>query len=173
MRKKNLLHITICLSILNFSSSKSFAQTSPTDTIPKDPARISVFNLQNLNFGCFSQGINGGTVFLSPSGFRTANGDVVLLNIGLAPSQAIYEIDAPINTIISILNGPNILLIGSNGGSMIMSVGAADRSSPFITTVQSPSRTIVNIGGTLIVGNPSTTVPGSYSGTFYIDFIQE
>jgi hypothetical protein len=158
--------------VLSFISIASFGQT-PTDTLPGDPGAITVYTVQNMSFGAFSQGASGGTVVLSNSGTRSTTGTVLALNLGVTCFQSIFEIDAPVGTIVSILNGPAATLTGSNGGSMSLSIGASSPASPFSTSVSSPGRTQVNIGGTLTVGNLTASPAGSYTGTFYITFNQE
>jgi len=139
------------------------------------PRPISVyFNPgQGLNFGVFFQGVFGGTVVLSPDGSRSTTGDIVQANLGASFSPAVFEIDADPGTVISILNGPDAVLSGSNGGLMSLHIGISNTGSPFITTIAPPGRTEVKIGGTLIVGNALANPSGDYSGSFFITFIQE
>ena len=157
---------------LGFISICSFAQ-DPSDTIPPDPGAMSVYTIQNLSFGAFSHSSTGGTIIISNTGVRSVTGDVVPLNLGVLFFHAIFEIDTPEGTIVSILNGADATLTGSSGGSVSMHIGNSDPPSPFITTVIQPARTQVNIGGTLTVGSPAANPPGTYTGTFYITFNQE
>lgn len=163
---KPLLALALC-----FVSLVSFSQ-NPTDSLPGDPG-VAVYTVQDMSFGAFSTGASGGTMVMSNSGTRSSTGTVLALNSGLSYFQSIFEIDAPVGTIFSILNGPAATLTGSNGGSMTLNLGASSPASPFSTTAESPARTQVNIGGTLTIGNPAATPPGSYTGTFYITFNQE
>jgi len=130
----------------------------------------SVYTNQNMNFGAFYPGSNGGTVSVSTNATRSVTGDVVLINQGTAPMQAIFGIEAPIGTIVTITNGPDVTLTGSNGGTMSLHIGNSDPVAPFTTTVVPPGTTSVSIGATLTVGSAATTTPGSYSGTFSIIF---
>lgn len=164
---------SLLVLLLSFISILSIAQGDPTDSLPDDPGALSVFTVQDMKFGAFSQGSSGGTVIMSTSGSRSVTGDVIALNLGVTYFQAIFEIAAPEGTIISILNGPNETLTGSNGGTMSLNLGSSDPGSPFSTTVQPPTRTQVSIGGTLMVGNPAASPPGAYTATFYITFNQE
>ena len=148
-------------------------QINPTDSLPGDPGALSVYTVRNMSFGAFSCGSTGGTITVSNTGIRSATGSVIPLNMGVLYFQSIFDIDAPVGTVVSILNGPDATLTGSNGGTMSMHIGNSDPGSPFITTVTQPVRTPVNIGATLTVGNPSANPPGTYNGTFYITFIQE
>jgi hypothetical protein len=161
---------TLLVTGMVFMSFFAFAQTDPTDSVPGDPGGITVYPVQNMSFGAFSIGSSGGTVVMSTNGTRSVTGDVIALNLGALYFQAIFDIDAPQGAIVSILNGTDATLTGSNGGSMTMHIGNSDPSSPFIITVAQPTRTQISIGGTLTVGSPATNPPGAYNGTFYLTF---
>jgi hypothetical protein len=136
----------------------------------EDPPRpINVTVTQNLAFGTFYHGAVGGSVSVSPAGVRSSGGDVILLMTGLYYS-AIYRITGPPGTVVSLLNGPDVLLPGSGGGSLSLHIGNSNPASPFVLT---PGPFFVNVGGTLTVGNSVANPPGSYSGTFNITFVQE
>ena len=134
------------------------------------PRPINVTVTQNLSFGAFYHGAVGGTVIINPAGSRSATGDVVLLTMGYPFSQAIYRIVGHPGTVISLLNGPDVLLPGSGGGSMSLHIGNSNPASPFVL---SPGPNFLNVGGTLTVGNSVANPPGNYSGTFDITFVQE
>ena len=170
LKQKSIIVLTTVLSLL---SMQGFSQGIPTDTIPPDPASIKVYTVQNMHFGAFTQGAIGGTVQISPAGIRSSTGDVILLNMGVSYFEAIFEVEGIVNTSVSIMNGPNATLTGSNGGSMSMAIGSSSLSSPFVIGVQPPTRTEVRIGGTLNVGTPASNPPGTYTGTFYVTFNQE
>jgi len=148
----------------------AIAQVDPTDSLPGDPGALTIYNVQNLNFGAFSVGNAGGTVVIQNNGSRTVTGDVVALNMGALYFQAIFDVDGPNGAIVSITNGPDVVLAGSNGGTLLMHIGNSAPSSPFIITVVQPSRTAVNIGGTLTAGPPAANPPGLYSANFYVTF---
>ena len=140
----------------------------PTDSLPDDPGAVSIYNVQNMSFGAFSVGAGGGTVSVSTSGTRSATGSVTLLNMGISYFNATFEIEAPPATIITVVNGSNINLTGSNGGTATLQLGSCSPASPFITLALPPARTSVKIGGTLTMsGSPP---PGNYSGTFSVTF---
>jgi hypothetical protein len=133
---------------------------------------ISFNTIQNIEFGAFSQGSNGGTIIISANGSRSVTGTVIPLNLGVPFHQAIFEVRAPAGTIISILHGPDVVLSGSNGGTATLRIGNTQPVSPFIIT-QSSTPMQVNIGGTLIVNNPLLNTGGNYNGTFNIIFMNQ
>jgi hypothetical protein len=141
--------------------------------LPAVSQRLNVTTTQNLSFGAFSQGSSGGTITVSTSGTRTASGTVVPLNLGIQYFQAIFQVQDSTGTIVSILNGPDATLQGSNGGTMALHLSNSDPASPFISTIDPPGTTAISIGGTLTVGNADVTPPGNYTGTFYITFNNE
>lgn len=169
MKKRENLKKYMVVIAFTFTSWYSFAQT-PTDLLPGDPGGLYVFTTQNLAFGAFYHGNTGGTIMVSNDGSRSVTGDVVALNLGIQYFNAIFEVEAPPGSIISILNGPDATLTGSNGGSMSLNIGSSFPGTPFTTTVSPPTRTQITVGGTLTVGNSAATPPGTYSGTFYVTF---
>jgi hypothetical protein len=140
---------------------------------PPRPISIYVNPAQGLIFGAFSHGMNGGSVIVYPDGSRSVTGDIVQVNLGMPFSPAIFEVDANAGTTISILNGPDAVLTGSNGGSLSLHIGSASTGSLFVTSAIPPSLTQVRIGGTLTIGNALANPPGVYSGSFSVTFIQE
>lgn len=140
---------------------------------PPRPIAIYVNPAQGLVFGAFFQGVSGGTVIIYPDGSRAVTGSIVQANLGFLFSPAIFEIDANPGTRISILNGSDVTLSGSNGGSMQLHVGTSSLGAQFITTATPPGRTELRIGGTLTVGSPLANPAGAYSGIFSVTFIQE
>lgn len=156
-------------ALLAMFSFAAWAQTGPTDTLPGDPGALAVHSIQDLHFGAFSQG-EGGTVTISAAGLRSVSGDVTDYDLGISYFQALFEVSAPAGAIISILNGPDATLTGSNGGSMSLELGGTSPEAPFLNTTPSPGHTNIGIGGTLTVGNAAASPPGTYSGTFYLTF---
>jgi hypothetical protein len=154
-----LVSITGILSVLNF--------------IPAKSQSVSVYNMQNLSFGAMYQGSSGGNVTIAPNGSRTTTGTVILLNFGSPFYQAIFEMEAPVGTIVSISPAKKANLTGSSGGSMKLRIDNMAPSSPFVTSVPPPGRTRIFIGGTLTVGKTNQTPPGFYNGTFDISFNYE
>jgi len=168
---------------IGFSRKKSFVSSIPVfllffifqEVIAQEPPPrpVSVTVTQNLGFGAFTHGAVGGTVTISSVGARSSTGDVILLNLGYSFSTATYRLVANPGTVISLLNGADVPLPGSNGGSLTLHIGNSNPVSPFIITTIPPAFTLLNIGGTLTVGNPASNPPGNFSGTFFITFIQE
>lgn len=156
----------LCLCLLAYMATK--AQEPP----PR-PIAVYVNPAQGLIFGAFFQGMSGGTIIVYPDGSRTVSGSIVAANLGYPFSPAIFEVEANPGTLVSIMNGPDVTLTGSSGGSLTLHIGAASTGSSFISTATPPTRNIVRIGGTLIVGSPLANPSGSYSGTFNVTFIQE
>ncbi|MBO9730340.1 MAG: DUF4402 domain-containing protein [Chitinophaga sp.] len=140
---------------------------------PPRPIAVYVNPAQGLIFGAFFQGMSGGTVIIYPDGSRSVTGSVVQANLGYPFSPAIFEVEANRGTLISILNGPDVILTGSNGGTISLHIGSASTGSSFICTATPPARNLVKIGGTLTVGSPLSNPSGNYSGIFTVTFIQE
>lgn len=166
---RQLLFRSVLISIAVLAGYKTGYAQEP----PPRPIAVYVNPAQGLIFGAFFQGLSGGTVIIYPDGSRSVTGSVVQANLGYPFSPAIFEVEANRGTLISILNGPDVILTGSNGGSITLHIGAASTGSTFITTATPPARNLVRIGGTLTVGSPPSNPSGSYSGVFTVTFIQE
>lgn len=136
------------------------------------PITVTVTS-QQLSFGAFTMGSSGGSVTINPDGTRASTGDVILLSLGYTYSAALIEITGNAGTVVSVLNGPDVTLPGSGGGSMVLTLGASSPASPFVIPSDPPVPLLLYIGGSLGVGPPASNPPGNYSGTFNITFIQE
>jgi hypothetical protein len=134
---------------------------------------VSVYAAQNMSFGAFSPGAAGGSVIISAEGTRSTTGTVNTYNMGVPFFQAIFEVEAPENSIISIMNGPDVTLTGSNGGSMSLKIGSSIPASPFNIQASPSGKTEVLMGGTLTVGTALSNPPGNYVGNFYVTFNQQ
>jgi len=141
--------------------------------LPAKGQALSVYTVQNLSFGAFFQGTTGGTVSVSHDGSRTVSGDIIGADLGFSYYPAIIEVEIAAPSTISILNGSDVSLTGSNGGSMTLSIDDSDAGTPFNTTAEPPARTTVRVGASLTVGTPVANPAGNYSGTFEVTFILE
>lgn len=175
MEKSNMLPgikrsiLITCIILL----SGSFAVISAQPRPPR-PVVITVNHSQPLAFGAFTPGISGGTVTVSPDGgSRTSTGTVMLLNMGMIYTPAMFYVRANPGTVLSLLVGPPATLPGSNGGSVSLQLDDTYPSSPFVTTVPYQQQTTVLLGGTLTVGSIAANPAGSYSATIYVTFVQE
>jgi len=148
-----------------------FAFTAQAQEDPPKPMQVSTY--QHLSFGAFINGNNGGTVTIDPQGNRSVTGDIIPVFLGNQFHPAIFEVEANAGVVISILNGPDITLTGSNGGSILLHLGASLPLSPFINSTRPPFRTQIMIGGTITVGNTLANPPGDYTGQFFVTFVQE
>ena len=140
---------------------------------PPRPLAVYASPEQGLVFGTFFRGNTGGTVIIYPDGSRSVTGDIVQSNMGVPFSPAIFEVEANQGTVVTILNGSDITLNGSNGGTVTLHLGSSSSGSPFITSAVPPARNSIRIGGTLTVGGPLTSPSGSYSGSFNVTFIHQ
>ena len=164
LSKRLLIHFSLLMGIiLLFFSVK--AQERP----PK-PITVTVSTLQHLSFGSFIQCGTNGTVTVTPEGARIATGNIILPNMSSIVTPALFEVTALPGTLITIVNGPDSPLSGSNGGTIMLQIGESSTNSPFIAN---SDHTEVFIGGTLTVGSLMANPAGAYSGIFQVTFIQQ
>lgn len=172
MNKCNMIIFNRLLFIRHFSVLLVFILAGYSACAQHKAITIYTNPTQSLSFGAFVQGNSGGIISIDPSGSRSVTGSLIQTNLGAGFSAALFEIDADVGTLINISNGPDVILNGSNGGSMTLHIGASSLGPSFSTSVPSPGRTQLSIGGTLTVGSPQANPPGNYSGSFTITFIQ-
>lgn len=137
------------------------------------PRPVALYFYQNLSFGAFSPGFSGGTVTVNSAGARFSTGTVVLVSMGYLYFPAIFLLEGNPGTIVHLLNGPDALLTGSNGGSMTLHLGDSTPGDPIIINAAPPDNMQVMLGGTLVVGNMQANPGGFYTGSFSLMFIQE
>jgi hypothetical protein len=147
----------------------SFAQ-------PVLPQRtITVTPTQGIHFGTFClTGSTGGTVIVGWDGSRTSTGSIGLLNITPTAHPAIFAIKLCEGRTVNIVFQDQIILSGSNGGTLTLDLGPTERGanhSTFFTNSDCNFITPLGVGGTLHI--PGTAIPGTYSGSFAITFIQQ
>ncbi len=163
-----LRRCALVLLLLMFRKAELRAQV-----FPPRPVSVFVNTAQPLSFGAFFQGVTGGSVIVYPDGTRATTGDIIGANMGYSFTPALFEVEGLPGTLVSILNGPDVQLTGSNGGTMTLRIGNSSPVSPFVISTTPPSRTLISVGGTLTVGPPAANPSGSYSGTFNIIFIEQ
>jgi len=159
----------IAVIVLFMCQHSAYAQVHP-------PRPISVYHnpAYGLRFGAIYLSSTGGTLTILPDNSRSSTGGVLEAHLtGYSYGAANFEILANPGTIINIMNGPDVTLTGSNGGSLSLHIGTSSPASPFITTVTQPAYTTVTIGGVLTVGGPTSNPAGSYTGSFSVTFMQE
>lgn len=125
---------------------------------------IAIQNTRGLSFGSFVAG-SGGSVAVSPSGLRSAGGDVLLIRSGeglaaeftvTGDAEATYTIQLP---------GDDFVTLTGPGSDMVINdfTSAPSGADGQLSTGGSQTLTV---GGTLDVGNAQT--PGDYAGTFSV-----
>jgi len=173
--KLNQLYQTIQnKTILSFLGSLVLVFICFSANAQEDPPRpLQVTTFQNLSFGAIIQGTSGGKIIIDPQGSRSVTGDIIPVNMGYSYYPAIFEIEAIPGLLITIVNGPDVLLNGNNGGTILLHIGTSIPTSPFVNTKSPPYRVQVRLGGTLTVGNSIANPSGNYIGYFSVTFAQQ
>lgn len=160
------LFLPVCLFLFTITAA---LQVNAQEKPPK-PIQVKVSTLRHLSFGTFIQSGTHGTVIVTHEGIRSKTGDIILPNMSSIVTAALFEVYSLPGTLVTILNGPVSELTGSNGGTLLLTIGTSSTGSPFITTGE---LTYVSIGGELEVGSLGEDPAGIYSGSFTVTFIQE
>ncbi len=158
LKTNNIFKIaSVCLLLL-FGSTETYAQ-------------ISISSIQDISFGTLLTTGSGGTATISNTGVVTTTGNVVALSSPI-PTEAIFRItntSGRPHSISSISFPSSITLTRSGGGTMNLVFGIPNPNSTIV--VQKKSYTDLSIGATLTVGSISANPGGSYSGTFFFNYI--
>ena len=168
MTGRSILIFTF-LSLISLPFYKVMAQENPPI-----PIEVEVRNAQGLNFGTFTVGMAGGNVIITPNGDRIAELGVQLLNMGVSPHYAIFDVYAIPGTLLQIkpvqershFHGPS----ASNVTLSIDPYMDISTGQTFITKTN-PQEVIV--GGKLSIPNGSAGPAGNYSADFELEFIHE
>ncbi len=138
------------------------------------PNQLQVFAAQELGFGSFYTGPSGGTVTISPEGYRTTTGTVTGLALS-AGSPAVFDVRLIPGRVVHISFPSSATLTKTGSGeSMLISGFTSDkRDNYFVTTSAHPFINPVKVGATLHVGSVSANPSGDYVGSFAVTFIQE
>ena len=136
---------------------------------------ITVLPTQSLHFGTFCvTGPTGGTVTVGYDGSRTSTGEIILLTVAPVAQPAIFEIKLCQGRNVCIDFNPPVILLTGPGGTLSLKIGPTDNGdngARFLTNSDCNFITPLRVGGTLTV--PGSTLPGAYSGSFAINFIQQ
>lgn len=173
VKRKHAILVICGTILLVMSNMPAFAQEEQQEKQqkePKKPIEVTVSPSQHLSFGTFIQSGTSGAVTVSAQGGRTATGSVILSNISSIVTPALFEVKARPHTLITIVNGGDATLTGSNEGTLTLHIGGSDPRSPFTTK---SAYTTVTIGGTLTVGPLSANPAGAYVGSFSVTFIEQ
>ena len=106
--KRLLIPFCILFVVL---SGISRAQEKPPRPI------LAVSTSQGLQFGAFCTGAIGGTVTVTSGGVRSSTGSIILVSLGYAFTPAMFQVTGNIGTLVTIANGTDVSMTGSNGGS--------------------------------------------------------
>lgn len=151
-----------------------FASLLDAQSLPPRPIVVTVNNSRPLAFGAFTPGASGGTVTISAAGgTRSSTGTVILLNMSILYSPAMFYVRGNPGTLVSLLTGPTTIITGSNGGSLSLQANNTYPASPFVISVPFQQETTILIGGSLTMGNIALNPAGSYTGTIDVTFVQE
>lgn len=172
MQSLGFYKISFWLLLLTFSTIEIRAQENPPI-----PVQVEVRTSRNLNFGSFTAGSTGGNVTVNFDNQRTVDGDIFELNFGQPVSAALFDVYANPGTIVQIEDMGNYILENQDTGLQIQlfinSFSTGQRT--FVTqapNIQMPNE--VFVGGTLrIPSDNSGNLPGTYFGTFTLNFIHQ
>ncbi|TRO66515.1 DUF4402 domain-containing protein [Christiangramia sabulilitoris] len=172
LSSRHLYTLLSALLIFLFSFFEMVAQENPPV-----PVQVEVRTSRNLNFGTFTAGSAGGNVTVSFDDQRSVDGDIFELNFGQPVSAALFDVYANPGTIIQIQDmGPYTLENQATGLQIDLFINSFSTGQKTFVT-KAPNAEIPNevfVGGTLrIPPENSGNLPGTYFGTFTLNFIHQ
>jgi Domain of unknown function (DUF4402) len=152
-----------------------YANISYSQPPPPPQRTLTVTATQSLHFGtlCCTGGA-GGTVTVGWNGSRSSTGNILLLAIPPTAQPAIFEVKLCQGRTVTITFDATTTLTGSNGGSLTLDIGPTEKGitgSNFSTNSDCNFITPLRVGGTLHI--PGNVIPGTYTGSFAITFVQQ
>lgn len=164
-RTKTAIIIIALLFGLNAKSQTAIEGQAYAEVI----TALTAFENNQLSFGKFSVGINGGQLTLTPQGVLIVQGSVNAGGGLVQPGQFIITGHPDATYTIQLPSGPALL---SNGNNQTMTVDNWT-SDPQLgngsNTLEGGSET-VSIGATLFVGSIEENPTGIYTGTYSLTF---
>lgn len=156
----------------NKAISKSAPSAIPSvDQEPVQNQFFTVNTLQDLSFGTFHAGMNGGRIYVLPNGERTAEGDIVLLHHGEPPRAATYEIRCEPYRMLHLHFSSNFGLSSNSGTSLSATPLGTDPGLPLVTPADAERGFLLQVGGVLII--PPGAQAGAYQGAFQVSMVYE
>ncbi len=167
--KSAIFRLLLAVMVALFIIGEPIAQP----TLPQ--RSVTVTATQALHFGTFTMtGPAGGTITVGFNGVRSSTGSIYLSALPPAAQPAIFEIKLCQGRNITVILPSNIILTGSNGGTMTLQLGPTEKGasgSKFAVGNNCNFITTLRVGGILYV--PGIAPPGIYTGSFEITFEQE
>ncbi len=150
----------IGLSAITASTPTLAANTSATSRALVI-GRLSLVNVDDLDFGTIVSGTVPGTVVINPStGARTTTGGAVAQ--GGTPQRALFVGAGRVGLLSIVSIGPSPTLVNGTGGTMPTAL--AIEGGPGIRLIPGTGIQTFRVGGVLTVG--ANQADGDYSGTF-------
>ncbi len=162
MKRINRAAITTTLLVLSFCEATASTQASAMANASANVIQgIKMSRVSDLQFGSFVSGIPG-TVTISPSGSRSANGPLALSSANYPVSAASFLITGEDSLVFNIILPDSASLQGPSGSKMTVNQFVSNPSHT--GTLSSRGTATLSVGATLNVGSNQTG--GTYSGTF-------
>jgi hypothetical protein len=161
----------------NASSDKLLQVGILTNEKEEDPAfqstPVDVFMLRHPSFGSFYCGGNGGSITIELDGTCSAEGDIVLMNAGVAVAPAVFEIKCTPFTMIQLFRDSYFMMRSNEGSVLRARIVATNPAFPFVSPANAAQGFTVTASVRLELEPGQTLSPGAYTGAFQTTWITE
>ena len=161
----------------NASSDKLLKVGILTNEKEEDPVfqstPVDVFMLRHPSFGSFYCGGNGGSITIELDGTCSAEGDIVLMNAGVAVAPAVFEIKCTPFTMIQLFRDSYFMMRSNEGSVLRARIVATNPAFPFVSPANAAQGFTVTASVRLELEPGQTLSPGAYTGAFQTTWITE
>ena len=144
---KVVIYICICLSSLSLLGQN-----------------FNVETLQNIDFGMFTSGTNGGTITLESTGQASVTQDLIMIDASNTSAARFLVTTLSVVPLNITVSAPSVYLTNQRNQTILLDPNRISEESFTISVLQPKT---IKIGGQLIVPGK---LPGLYSGTLNIEF---
>lgn len=148
--------------IVGFEDDRSL-QSSPVD----------VYMLRQPSFGSFYCGSNGGSITIELDGTCTAEGDIVLMNVGVTTAPAVFEVRCAPFTMIQFFRDSYFMMRGNDGSTLKARIASTNPAFPFVSPANAAQGFTVTASVRLELEPGQTLSPGAYTGMFQTTWVSE
>jgi hypothetical protein len=134
---------------------------------------VDVFMLRHPSFGSFYCGGNGGSITIELDGTSHAEGDIVLMNAGVAVAPAVFEIRCSPFTMIQLFRDSYFMMRSNEGSVLRARIVDTNPSFPFVSPANAAQGFTVIASVRLELEPGQTLSPGAYTGAFQTTWVTE
>lgn len=181
--------ICILICILKFTTLQTVIAQQSTTSVPLTQRNVlmheseeeqalqstpvDVFMLRHPSFGSFYCGSNGGSITIELDGTSHAEGDIVIMNAGVAVAPAVFEIRCAPFTMIQLFRDSYFMMRSNEGSVLRARIVSTNPTFPLVSPANAAQGFTVTASVRLELEPGQTLSPGAYTGVFQTTWVTE